>query len=291
MRRGKKLTVEKKKYWLWVTRPKYYLDKDGNERQKLDPGSGEDLWGTWTCNKGTQKGDLVLLWRTKKSDIAYLFQAKSEAFENQEDLPSKGWSYYCEMVPIFKFHTPLTISEIKKNPYLQDWNALSCKFQHSNFEISPENWEKINQLLIERNQGYKKVLERIERRRIPIRLNKEEQLEDRLAKNPAILKSKGYNLDLVGRQMICIGGDGRIDLLFHDKKKKCFVVVELKNVEAGQNTFGQISSYIGWVKERLAGSQPVKGLVISRGKDSKFENAIKSNPNVSQLNIWDLGFK
>ena len=55
---------------------------------------------------------------------------------DDEEIPSKGWSYAREMIPVYRFRNPLTISEIKKNPYLQDWNALRGKFQHSYFRIS-----------------------------------------------------------------------------------------------------------------------------------------------------------
>ncbi|MEI9477348.1 MAG: PDDEXK nuclease domain-containing protein [Deltaproteobacteria bacterium] len=301
-----------RRYWLWVTRPKYYLDKKGHDREELDPSTGvEDLWRSWTCSKETQKGDLALLWRSKRnlnqylaelgvkkdmgpdSDIGYLFQAESDAYStDDEEIPSPGWSYSCEMIPVYKFLNPLTISEIKENPYLQDWNALRGKFQHSYFRISNDYWERLNQLLMDRDPGYKKVLERIERRKIPIRVDIEEQIEDQLAKNPGVLKQLGFNLDLVGRQMVCIGGEGRIDLLFQDTKKKTFVVVELKNVRAGQNTFGQISNYMGWVKEKFAKKKElVKGLVISRGKDLKFESAMRINPDILQLDIEKVGFK
>ena len=112
MKETKRSKEDRKQYWLWVTQPKYYLDADGSERRKLDPASGEDRWGTWTCSKHTQRGDLVLLWRTKpKSDIAYLLQAKSEAYENEDKVLSKGWKHYCEMNPVYKFKNPLTISE------------------------------------------------------------------------------------------------------------------------------------------------------------------------------------
>lgn len=312
---------DERQYWLWVTKPQYYLDKDGSERSELDPSSGEDLWGSWTCHKDTKKGDLALLWRSRKylrskkylrtflapkevklfldnitvgpkSDIAYLFQAQSDAYSTtDEKIPSKGWSYGCEVIPVYKFKNPLTISEVKTNLYLQEWNALKRKFQGSVFRTLIEDWERLNRQLMERNPGYKRVLERLEKKKIPIRIDIEEQMEDQLAKNSGILRSKGFNLDLVGRQMVCIGGEGRIDLLFHDKKKKCYLVVELKNVRAGRNTFGQISNYIGWVKNRIAGNQSVKGLVISRGMDMQFEFAMKANPNVSQLNIGELGFK
>ena len=34
-----------RQYWLWVTRPKYYLDKNGDSGRELDPLTGvEDLW-------------------------------------------------------------------------------------------------------------------------------------------------------------------------------------------------------------------------------------------------------
>ena len=69
-------------------------------------------------------------------------------------------------------------------------------------------------------------------------------------------------------------------------------MVELKNVRAGQNTFGQISNYMGWVKEKFAKKKElVKGLVISRGKDLKFESAMRINPDILQLDIENVGFK
>ena len=34
-----------RQYWLWVTRPDYYLDEDGSDREDLDPNSGVDSDG------------------------------------------------------------------------------------------------------------------------------------------------------------------------------------------------------------------------------------------------------
>lgn len=67
--------------WLWVTRPEYYEDDDGNDRADLEPGGGyvPDDW--WTCSKHTKFGDLVLLYRSRKrKDIAYLIKTKSDAY-------------------------------------------------------------------------------------------------------------------------------------------------------------------------------------------------------------------
>lgn len=122
--------------------------------------------------------------------------------------------------------------------------AFKARFFGSHFGISPEIWDRLNNLLIDGNPGYQKKLERIERRRIPIEIAREKEMEDRLPKDPGILRKQGYHLELIARQMICIGAAGRLDLLFRDTKKG-FVAVELKNVKADQNTFGQICSYVG----------------------------------------------
>ena len=308
-----------RQYWLWVTGPDYYLDEEGNERPDLDPSSDiEDLWGSWTCSKDTKKGDLALLWRSKRnirewlrdgvgikisleSDVGYLFQAESDAYSNDDkkEIISRGWNYGCEMVPIYKFKNPLSISEIRKNPYLQDWNALRGKFQHSYFKISLGDWERLTKLLVAKNPGYKKILDKVQRTRIPLKVFLEEQIEEKLVQDLGLLRRLGFDLKLFedsdkglfGRQLICVGGEGRIDLLCYDKKKKTYVVIELKNVRAGINTFGQISNYIGWVKETIARRNPVKGLVISRGADTAFLSALKTNHNISQINIEELGFK
>lgn len=308
-----------RQYWLWVTGPNYYLDEEGNERPDLDPSGGiEDLWGSWTCSKDTKIGDLALLWRSRrnirevlgpgakvkislKSDIGYLFQAESDAYTNddKEEIISRGWNYGCEMVPIYKFKNPLSISEIRRNPYLQDWNALRGKFQHSYFKISLEDWERLSKLLVGKNPDYEKLLDKVQRTRIPVKVFLEEQIEEKLVQNLGLFKRLGFNLKLfedsakglIGRQLVCVGGEGRIDLLCYDKQKKTYVVIELKNVRAGINTFGQISNYIGWVKETIAHRNSVKGLVISRGADTAFLSALKTNPNIFQTNIEELGFK
>jgi tetratricopeptide (TPR) repeat protein len=119
-----------------------------------------------------------------------------------------------------------------------------------------------------------------------------------LATNLKILKNFGHDLELYvdptsklsGRQLICKGNGGRIDLLCCDRTQKRYVVIELKNVRAGQNTFGQISNYMGWVQNRIARNVPVIGIVISRGYDTRFESALKITDKISHINVEDLGF-
>ncbi len=82
-----------------------------------------------------------------------------------------------------------------------------------------------------------------------------------------------------------------MDLLCYDRSRKRYVVIELKNVSASQNTFGQIANYIGWVQDRIAGHYPVIGLVISRGQDAKFESSCRVTDRIVQLDLDQLGFE
>jgi hypothetical protein len=72
----KESATKARQYWLWVTRPEYYLDELGNDRDDLDPESGidpesaPDCSGWWTCHKNTKIGDLIHLYRSRlKKDI------------------------------------------------------------------------------------------------------------------------------------------------------------------------------------------------------------------------------
>jgi hypothetical protein len=287
-----------RRYWLWVTRPNFYLDEDGNDREDLDPDSGVDSDGWWTCHKDTKKGDLVLLWRTSpKKDIGYLIQAESDAYSIADD-NEHGWEYGCDHQVLYKFSHPVTVKDLRNDPYFDEWGPLRCSFQRSSFEISKNYWDKLNQLAADKNPGYQDFIEQIQKEPFSRDILIEEQLEEMLASNLKSLKKFGYDLEIYidpiskqsGRQLICKGNGGRIDLLCYDKTKKGYVVIELKIVRAGQNTFGQISNYMGWVQNRIAGNVPVIGIVISRGYDTKFESALRITDRICHINVDDLGF-
>ncbi len=287
-----------RQYWLWVTRPDVYLDEDGNDREDLDPDSGVDSDGWWTCHKDTKKGDLVLLWRTSpKRDIGYLIQAESDAYSIADD-NDRGWQYGCDHQMLYKFNHPINVKDLRNDPYFDEWGPLRCSFQRSSFEISKNYWDKLNQLAADKNPEYRDFIELIQKEPISEVGLPEEQLEEMLAANLEKLKKFGHDLELYvdpaskqsGRQLICKGNGGRIDLLCCDRTQKRYVVIELKIVRAGQNTFGQISNYVGWVQNRIAGDVPVIGIVISRGYDTRFESALKITDRISHINVEDLGF-
>jgi hypothetical protein len=127
-----------RQYWLWVTRPEYYLDEDGSERESLDPENNVDSDGWWTCNKGTKEGDLVFLWRTSpKKDIGYLIQAESDAYSIADE-NDQGWDYACDYQVLYKFNRPINVKDLRNNPYFDEWGPLRCSFQHTSFKISLE---------------------------------------------------------------------------------------------------------------------------------------------------------
>jgi hypothetical protein len=289
-------------FWLWVTKPYDYNDEDGNEREDLDPSNDTDNEGWWwTCHKDTKKGDLVFLWRTSpRCDIGYLIQAASDAYTiGHDDYASEhGWDYRCDYISLYKFNNPLTIAEIRNTAYLDDWNALNGRFQRRVFRTSTEHWEILNKLIITKNPKYKNFINKLLNTQVDRKIQLEEELEQELVQNLELLKPFGFNLKLYldpitnasGQQYICMGLGGRIDLLCYDTKSKQYVVIELKNVRAGQNTFGQISSYVGWVKKNIAGKSKVSGLVISRGYDTKFESALSNDDKIIHLDLSRLGF-
>src|SRR5216684_2690103 len=95
-------------------------------------------------------------------------------------------------------------------------------------------------------------------------LSLEADLEEALVPNLAQLE-KGLRLyeehSAVGRQFDAKAA-GRIDLLAVDSQQN-FVVVELKAGDADRQVCGQIQAYMGWVKANLAGSRPVRGIIVA----------------------------
>jgi len=154
------------RYWLWVTRPQYYLEPDGTDRRDIDPLSSVSLQESWTCHKDTKKGDWALLYRTSpKCDIAYLMRVGSDAYSlaGNPDALQKGWSYGCAIRVIHKFRKPLPLATLRDDPVLQKWGALRCNFQGIAFPIESQYWQRLSQLLCGPNPEFVKVLKNLER--------------------------------------------------------------------------------------------------------------------------------
>lgn len=114
---------------------------------------------------------------------------------------------------------------------------------------------------------------------IPITLEK--QIEDFLETNVALIEP-GLNLfEAEGRKGRQYPTDvGVIDLLCRDARGE-FVVLELKRGRGSDIVVGQISRYMGWVKEHLAGdAQQVRGIILAADADEQMQYAVSANPYI-----------
>lgn len=82
---------------------------------------------------------------------------------------------------------------------------------------------------------------------------------------------------------------GPIDILVKDKATNSYVVIELKRNQTSDDTMGQLTRYMGWIKENKKDSN-VKGIIIAGHYDKKLEYALKMVPN-TEVFLYEVSFK
>lgn len=82
---------------------------------------------------------------------------------------------------------------------------------------------------------------------------------------------------------------GPIDILAKDKKTNSYVVIELKRNQTSDDTVGQLTRYMGWIKKELK-DKNVKGVIIARQYDKKLDYAREMVPNI-EVFIYQVNFK
>ena len=82
---------------------------------------------------------------------------------------------------------------------------------------------------------------------------------------------------------------GIIDILAKDKATKNYVVIELKRDQSSDDTFGQLTRYMGWVKRHLK-DENVKGIIIAGRYDKKLDYALEYAPNDTEDFIYNVSF-
>ena len=92
------------------------------------------------------------------------------------------------------------------------------------------------------------------------------------------LTSKQYRTDI-----------GIIDILAKDKKNKNHVVIELKRNQTSDDTFGQLTRYMGWVKRHLKDDN-VKGIIIAGKYDKKLDYALEYAPFDTEVFLYNVSF-
>jgi hypothetical protein len=162
---------------------------------------------------------------------------------------------------------------------------------------TPISEESLNNDLDEILNFYKKIVENDSEKLIPEISHGlfylEKQLEDFIIHNwdktelgnrfdlilkDGELQSQQYRTDI-----------GPIDILAKDKKTGNFIVIELKKNQTSDDTAGQLSRYMGWVKKHL-GDSNVRGIIIAGQIDAKLEYAISMIPN-TEVFIYEIDFR
>lgn len=121
----------------------------------------------------------------------------------------------------------------------------------------------------------------------------ESQLEDFIINNwQSTELGKKYDLiyengDLISKQYRT--DIGIIDILVKDKKNKNHVVIELKRNQTSDDTFGQLTRYMGWVKRHLKDDN-VKGIIIAGKYDKKLDYALVYAPFDTDVFIYNVSF-
>jgi RecB family endonuclease NucS len=126
---------------------------------------------------------------------------------------------------------------------------------------------------------------------IPFTLEK--QIEDVLERDVSVIEPRLTLFESEGRRGRQYPTDvGIIDLLCR-RPNGDFVVVELKRGRASDTVVGQISRYMGWVKQHVAEGQNVYGIILPPDADDAMQYAVSANPNICarylklKLEIYD----
>ncbi len=104
-------------------------------------------------------------------------------------------------------------------------------------------------------------------------------LEQRIRNGDRVLNRKLKMYNDLGRQYST--PIGRIDLLTLDEETNEIIIFELKKGKSDDEVFGQVSRYIGFVKENLAKpNQIVKGIIYVYSASDKLNYAAKSSSDI-----------
>jgi hypothetical protein len=118
-------------------------------------------------------------------------------------------------------------------------------------------------------------------KRLDLRITLEQYLEDLLVEQ---WKSLPWADELVylERQVEC-GTLGRLDILARDRKNHDLVVIELKRDQADDEVVGQVSRYMGWIKQHRADHQGVgvRGIIVAHEATERLRSAVLPHPSIS----------
>jgi len=278
----------------WKAYPNEYLDLN----MKVSFGQGVPARVSWISflapEMQTSNGFYPVYLFYKKENKLVLAYGISETSEYPQTWPDEVVSNHKK------------ISEHINNPARYGDSFLFKSYvpiiNADNVEFASEDSQKISIGVIENDlqkiiNSYKKFVSmEIKNEESPISQGlfyMEKQLEDFIIANwentefgrkydliyeEGVLKSQQYPTSI-----------GRIDILATDKKTKNYVVIELKKNQTSDDTIGQLSRYMGWIKEHKK-DDGVKGIIVAGKFDEKLKYAKTMVPN-SEAFLYEVDFK
>ena len=201
---------------------------------------------------------------------------KTKISDYLDDPPRYGDSF------VFKSYTP-TIQGNEVKYMSEDNQAISNDMLKNNLTEIVNYYKKVFSLEIKKedspiNQGL---------------FYMEKQLEDFIIENWNKTEfGKKYDLiyedgELISQQFPTT--IGKIDILAKDKKNKNYVVIELKKNQTSDDTIGQLSRYMGWIRQEKK-DENVKGIIVAGAFDEKLKYA-KSELKNSEAFLYEVDFK
>jgi len=117
----------------------------------------------------------------------------------------------------------------------------------------------------------------------------EEQLRDFIASNIEKIPCNGMRLKLYKEGTEVQTEAGRIDILAENENGD-LVVFELKRGRSPDHVIGQLTRYMGWIKENIAHDKTVHGIIVAKSISKNLHYAKTAIPNVSLLE-YEVNFK
>ena len=278
----------------WSAYPKEYLDLN----MKVSFGQGVPARVSWISflapEMQTSNGFYPVYLFYKKENKLILAYGISETSEYPQTWPSEVVNNYKKINEHIE-NPPRYGDSFLYKSYVPKVNSNKVEFHNEDSQkISNEDLDKDLKFII---NSYKKFVSmEIKNESSPISQGlfyMEKQLEDFIIANWENTEF-GKKYDLIEEEGRIISQQyptsiGKIDILAKDKKTKSYVVIELKKNQTSDDTVGQLSRYMGWVKEELKDDN-VKGIIVAGKFDEKLKYA-KTMLQNSEAFLYEVDFK
>lgn len=174
---------------------------------------------------------------------------------------------------------------------------LQCQWGHGADAVFPvQDARRVMELSSWATRSLSLLFDHLERRRhvvtpvkihadsskpLDLRITLEQYLEDLLVEQWGTLPW-AVELEFLERQLEC-GTLGRLDILGRNRTSREYVVIELKRDQGDDEVVGQVSRYMGWIKQYRADHEGVgvRGVIVAHEATERLRSAVLPHPNIS----------